>query len=141
MIAIIISFILIVIAAAFNAVMDTIRYHWVRSIFAAIKIKWLRKWFESYWLYHMNQQDSTKGVIDIPGTKIDVPAPFWDGWHFAKAVMLLCIASSLSLLIYQAKNIPQLSLLYVVGIFIGYTLIWHIVFELLFNKLFIVSKK
>ncbi len=125
------SLTLIALAAAANAVMDTIRYHWPRSVFAGLKSARWRNWWFSDWLDRFEGRDPKRGIRNIHGTTIDLPAPVWDGWHAAKAVMIGCVAAAL----VMAQHVPSVPVYVQVGMGIGYLAVWGGVFELMFGKI------
>ena len=93
-------------AAFFNAVMDTLLWHFDKSVFRNLKKEW---WNPNY---------SWMSVKPILGTRLDA-------WHLAKYGMLICFVGSV--VTYQ----PLLGWYD----FALYFLIWWVVFELFYGKL------
>ena len=70
-----IIFSIISMIAMLNAMMDTIKDHWDRSIFKDIKWKWLRDWLKSDW------RERDKYFLGL------------NAWHTFKALILLYMLS------------------------------------------------
>jgi hypothetical protein len=103
-----ITYILIALAAMFNAIMDTLWTHFSTSIFKGLKVEW---WNPNYsWM-------SVKNFLGIVRL---------DAWHLAKYGMLFSIVSAC--VFYQ----PVLGLYDLLIL----PLIWSITFELFYSYIF-----
>lgn len=115
-----ISILLILIAALFNAIMDVISFHYSRSVFSGLGYD---KWLDPYisWRNKYNNGKPELGRNAIPIFLTDV-------WHFAKSSMLTCII--LAIVLYNP----------VIGRIWDFTIMgfgWIIVFNSFYNKILI----
>ena len=116
-----ITIIFITLAAFFNALMDTLTFHYESSIFADYPK--LKQFFDGY----LSWRNKYKNGNPLDGRKFFGSTTFlvWltDGWHLFKCAMLLCFA--IAIVYYKPLINP------VVDILILYT--WFgIVFEFFF---------
>lgn len=92
-----VTYILIIIAAISNAVMDTIKHHWSKSIFKDFRNFWFW-WFHVLgwkWKYVDFDSGSRERVKwNILGIKINKPVQLTNAWHFFKMIMLLCLIAT-----------------------------------------------
>lgn len=90
-----IDFILIFLAAMFNAIMDTTDHHFKLSIFDRIKNPWWRLWFNENqsWKNKYVDRDPKKGLVkwSLLGFKFNKPVQISDSWHFFKMLMIFSI--------------------------------------------------
>lgn len=113
-----ISLLFFCVAGFLNAVMDTLQFHFDKSIFSSFS--------NSFW----NPANSWKNKYNY-SPKWLFSGPFvWitDGWHLAKFLMLICLV--LAVVFYS----PIITFwLDIVLFYLGFT----IVFELFYSKIFI----
>lgn len=107
-----ISIILFAFAAFFTAVIDTLQFHYERSVFAKLK--------QSFW----NRQYSWKNK-KILGSA-------FDAWHVAKFLQLCCFTA--------CALTPKLNIEwhYTVAIM---SIVWYLVFEGFYSKLLVTKLK
>lgn len=121
-----ISFVLIILAAICNSIMDVITHHWSESIFdkpKGIITKWEIWWNPDYsWINKYIAKDVKKGLRKI--WIFDVP--FTDAWHTFKSIMIILFA--LAIVFYK-----QVFNWYTDFIIIG--IIWNSIFNLFYNKI------
>lgn len=101
------SFILFAIAASFNAVMDTLKFHFESSIFSKKNPRW--------W----NPNESCNYVKFLPFTKYRP-----DAWHLSKSMMIVIMC--LSVVFYKPAF----------GMLIDFLIlgcVWNGVFNILYN--------
>ncbi len=106
------SLLFLVLAAAFNALMDSVEYEtaFEKSIFSKLNPKW---WCKSIsWEY----------VKFLPFTKYRP-----DAWHLAKSSMVVCIVLALVFSVPVSAKLPY---------FIILGLAWNISFNLFYNHIF-----
>lgn len=115
------SYGLIVLAAVFNAFMDTVadEPHFNKSIF--------KNWKKSFWSKEISWENKNKVLFIIFKIKVKAPAIFSDGWHIAKAAMITCIGLAVALFVSHHQWWVH---------FISLIAIWKIVFELFYSKIF-----
>ena len=144
-----ISFLLVVCAAVCNSFMDTISYHWNRSIFSKINSNnfWYKWFHETGWkLKYIDWDKGNKErvKINIFGLLwINKPVHITDAWHFFKSLMIIFLF--LSILFY----VPFFTFSYVmIGRFVVYWidflvmgLCWNLVFSLFYNRILAVGEK
>ena len=126
--------ILIVGAAFSNAVMDTLQFHYQKSIFSGAsynqefynpKISWRNKWKNG------DRQQGEK----FPGSSTCFVL-FTDAWHFAQFCMFTCFELIIVLLYYLWKR-PRW---YVpIAQFIALKILLGVSFELFFTKVLVLS--
>jgi hypothetical protein len=81
---VVLTYILVIIAAICNAVMDTIKHHWGKSKLTLIKNPFLFKFFhKDGWM-----NSYTSSVLFTDETRKNTHPFFLDGWHFCKSIML-----------------------------------------------------
>ena len=119
-----------------NAIMDTILFHWDKSIFKGSKLEWWANPEVSYknkWKNHSNSEDGEK----FPGSST-IFVFITDLWHFAQSFMITFFV--LGALFYDGivviKGYPLVSLLID---FIILKSVFSLTFELFWSK--ILKKK
>lgn len=119
-----------------NAIMDTILFHWDKSIFKGSKLEWWANPEVSYknkWKNHSNSEDGEK----FPGSST-IFVFITDLWHFAQSFMITFFV--LGVLFYDSivviKGYPLVSLLIDFVILKG---VFSLTFELFWSK--ILKKK
>jgi len=119
-----------------NAIMDTILFHWDKSIFKGSKLEWWANPEVSYknkWKNHSNSEDGEK----FPGSST-IFVFITDLWHFAQSFMITFFV--LGVLLYDGivviKGYPLVSLLIDFVILKG---VFSLTFELFWSK--ILKKK
>jgi hypothetical protein len=125
------SLLLIILAAIINAAMDTLNASYHRSVF--YNEKWLKlnqfvnpaTSFKNKW----KNGDKTKGELFFGSSTFLV----WttDAWHLFKTLMLLCF--SVAVVTYNPMIHPLIDA-------ITYWIVFGIVFELFWSKIFLKSK-
>ncbi len=132
----IISAILLVIAAICNAAMDTLEHHWNTSIFRSISEKhgslfWANP-YEVSWRNKYVDGDPAKGRIkwNILGIKINKPVQITDAWHLFKTIMIFAIVGSI-ICAFESESLfaPWVT-------FILFGTVWNLTFSLFYNKVF-----
>lgn len=115
-----ISLILFAVAAAINALMDTLEHHFSTSIF--------RKLDQRFW----NPLVSWKFVRRIFGYPIDA-------WHLLKSSMIILIVMAITfhgqIIIYELFNMS-----FFVEIFV-YGVVWNLVFNIFYTWIFKIKTK
>ncbi len=119
-----------------NAIMDSILFHWDKSIFKGSKLEWWANPKVSYknkWKNHSNSEDGEK----FPGSST-IFVFITDLWHFAQSFMITFFV--LGVLFYDSivviKGYPLVSLLIDFVILKG---VFSLTFELFWSK--ILKKK
>ena len=119
-----------------NAIIDTILFHWDKSIFKGSKLEWWANPEVSYknkWKNHSNSEDGEK----FPGSST-IFVFITDLWHFAQSFMITFFV--LGVLLYDGivviKGYPLVSLLIDFVILKG---VFSLTFELFWSK--ILKKK
>lgn len=139
MAAYLLSFLLFLLAALANGVMDVVDHHFRESIFARIENKRLRCWFEGDWRDHYIDGDPAKGVVKLfsylfqweaPGIlgRIPTPAPLWDAWHFFKFVMIILLYGAVA--VWFPLSFGTKALLFLL-FGLGWTFGFHLMYEYL----------
>jgi hypothetical protein len=130
------SIIFLSLAGICNAIMDTILFHWDKSIFKGSKLEWWANPEVSYknkWKNHSNSEDGEK----FPGSST-IFVFITDLWHFAQSFMITFFV--LGVLFYDGivviKGYPLVSLLIDFVILKG---VFSLTFELFWSK--ILKKK
>jgi len=143
----IIDFILIFIAAAFNAVMDTVDHHFGESIFDNIKDKKKRLWFNSNqgWRNKYVDRDVKKGRIkwSILGFKFNKPVQLTDSWHFFKMLMIFTVCLIPALNIVSMGSIQYFNIAPIYNMFIHWSIlgiIWNLSFFRIFYNYLLLKK-
>ena len=106
------SLIFLVLAAIFNALMDSVEYEtaFEKSIFHKLNPKW---WCKSIsWEY----------VKFLPFTKYRP-----DAWHLAKSAMVVCIVLALVFSVPVSHKLPH---------FVLFGILWNLSFNLFYNHIF-----
>jgi hypothetical protein len=122
MISLIISSILIALAALCNAMMDTLSHHWymfkwkdkVKKQWWNPKYSWQNKYFpKMHWYYKF----------------------VWtsDAWHLCKSSMIVLLCAALTINI----GVEDIAIVAKFAIFAVYGTIWNMFFNIGYNKLFI----
>jgi len=107
-----ITTILIILAAIFKAVADTLQHHFYTSVFKTLNQKW--------W----NPMVSCNHVSFIPFTKYRP-----DAWHLANSGMIICFIAAASI----SDSIFSFWLIN----FVMLGIIFNLIFELFYGKIFI----
>lgn len=130
------SILFLSLAAICNAIMDSILFHWDKSIFKGSKLEWWANPEVSYknkWKNHSNSEDGEK----FPGSST-IFVFITDLWHFAQSFMITFFV--LGVLFYDSivviKGYPLVSLLIDFVILKG---VFSLTFELFWSK--ILKKK
>lgn len=106
------SYILVSMAAFFNAIMDTLENE------PAFNSSIFKDWDKRFWSKSISWQYAKK----ILNYKVD-------GWHLAKSAMIFCLMGAIVLFRYNTEFMPLLMHFILLG------LLWNITFEV-FYKLF-----
>lgn len=124
MLAIVLSFVFIGLAAVCNSLMDKPMHHWDKSIFS--KIKKNKEWWYSpdSWKNKYVDRDSTKGRVKWLWGLINKPVQLTDSWHFFKMWMIIFICLAISM---------QSNVIHPAVDWIFYGLLWNGSFSLLYN--------
>jgi hypothetical protein len=130
------SILFLSLAGICNAIMDSILFHWDKSIFKGSKLEWWANPEVSYknkWKNHSNSEDGEK----FPGSST-IFVFITDLWHFAQSFMITFFV--LGVLFYDSivviKGYPLVSLLIDFVILKG---VFSLTFELFWSK--ILKKK
>lgn len=130
------SILFLSLAGICNAIMDSILFHWDKSIFKGSKLEWWANPEVSYknkWKNHSNSEDGEK----FPGSST-IFVWVTDLWHFAQSFMITFFV--LGVLFYDGivviKGYPLVSLLIDFVILKG---VFSLTFELFWSK--ILKKK
>ena len=130
------SILFLSLAGICNAIMDTILFHWDKSIFKGSKLEWWANPAVSYknkWKNHSNSEDGEK----FPGSST-IFVWVTDLWHFAQSFMITFFV--LGVLFYDGivviEGYPLVSLLID---FIILKSVFSLTFELFWSK--ILKKK
>ena len=130
------SILFLSLAGICNAIMDSILFHWDKSIFKGSKLEWWANPKVSYknkWKNHSNSEDGEK----FPGSST-IFVFITDLWHFAQSFMITFFV--LGVLFYDSivviKGYPLVSLLIDFVILKG---VFSLTFELFWSK--ILKKK
>jgi hypothetical protein len=130
------SILFLSLAGICNAIMDSILFHWDKSIFKGSKLEWWANPEVSYknkWKNHSNSEDGEK----FPGSST-IFVFITDLWHFAQSFMITFFV--LGVLLYDGivviKGYPLVSLLIDFVILKG---VFSLTFELFWSK--ILKKK
>lgn len=130
------SILFLSLAGICNAIMDSILFHWDKSIFKGSKLEWWANPEVSYknkWKNHSNSEDGEK----FPGSST-IFVFITDLWHFAQSFMITFFV--LGVLLYDGivviKGYPLVSLLIDFVILKG---VFSLTFELFWGK--ILKKK
>lgn len=140
------DFLLIIIAAACNALIDTVDHHFSTSIFDYIKKPKWRLWFNSDqgWKNKYIDRDPKRGLVQwsIFGYKFNKPVQLSDSWHFFKMFMIfiICLIPAMHVLpstIYYFNIAPIFNILIhwaVLGT------LWNVSFSSFYNRFFMKKK-
>tara|TARA_B100000497_G_scaffold93417_1_gene104504 strand:- start:676 stop:1074 length:399 start_codon:yes stop_codon:yes gene_type:complete len=130
------SILFLLLAGICNAIMDSILFHWEKSIFKGSKLEWWANPKVSYknkWKNYSNSEDGEK----FPGSST-IFVWVTDLWHFAQSFMITFFV--LGVLFYDSivviKGYPLVSLLIDFVILKG---VFSLTFELFWGK--ILKKK
>lgn len=136
----VISLVLIAVAAVCNACMDTLAHHWDTSIFKDISAKrgslfWADATQVSWRNKYVNG-DPAQGRVKwkIFGFIVNKPVQFTDGWHLTKMIMIFTLCAAV--VCYHTKN----SLITETINFVVLGTVWNVVFSLFYDKLFRTKK-
>jgi len=136
---------LVVVAAACNAVMDTLTHHYDSSVF---KLKDRQFWDPSIsWenkyniLTDYNTGKKTYIHKKIGDTNINTIDALSDAWHIFKSLSIISILLALSLTSIIPLTIPTIHpLILLPSLLILYGLVWNKTFNLFYNKLLLIKK-
>jgi len=116
MIPLVLSLVFFALAAIMNAVMDTLQFHFERSIFKGKD--------PNFW--NPNISWNFARIIPYTGYKVD-------GWHLSKSMMIIFCALSATVLL---KGVDPFSPWWgYLLIFTVYGIVWNMVFNLFFDRL------
>jgi hypothetical protein len=148
-----ISLLFFIVAAACNALMDTLAHHHSISIFQNFKKgfwsdSYIESWKEKYvdWdggdrsLRKLFPNFKTKYKIFNWIGKINYPVQFTDAWHFFKTVMIFAICLSIvsfKLIVFYKFN--SQFLMYLIT-FNFYSLMWNCTFNAFYNWILVKGK-
>lgn len=90
------SYILVILAAVFNAVMDTLIHHHPTSVFKSHKTGFWADALETSWKNKYIDGNPMKGHKKLFWI-INVPDAFTDGWHLSKSLMIIALIASIVL--------------------------------------------
>ncbi|MBN8525987.1 MAG: hypothetical protein J0M02_11680 [Planctomycetes bacterium] len=124
----------LILAAGFNAVMDTLSFRYDRSVFAAFPAQ--RPWLDPRvsWTNKWQDGDPARGeAFPLSSTAL---VGLTDAWHLAKSCMLLCLCAAILAPLTLALELPWAAWL---GLLVGLKVLWGLVFEGLFAHLLIRS--
>lgn len=125
-----ISFILVGLAAIFNAVMDTLQFHYKQSMFTKYNSNWWNpavSWKNKYEDWD-NYRRVRKKIFIFNLFYINYPIFLTDAWHFFKSSMVVCLG--LAIICYKPFMTPIFDLV-LIGV------IWNIMFLLFYKKLLV----
>lgn len=117
------SYILVILAAVFNAVMDTLIHHHPTSVFKnyktgffadALTVSWRNKYVDG------NPINGRKKWF----WKINIPVQFTDAWHFSKSCMIIFLI---------AAAVLYKPLFGVLIDFVAFGILWNITFNFFYN--------
>lgn len=128
-----ISLILIIIAAGFNACMDKLAHHWNKSIFSNSKGYFFSDATIESWKNKYVNRVPSNGFIywRIGPIKMLKPVFLSDGWHLFKSLMIFSLI--LSVVTYQFIGLT--TFWYIDFVIFG--TIWNLTFNLFYNKLLV----
>lgn len=128
--ALILAFFFWIFAAICNAIMDTITYHWYKSIFNNSKFKAI--WWnpEVSWKNKYVDTDPNKPIRKIIFGLFD--RPFTDAWHTFKSLMIVFITLAMVFLAYSCIIYKPLIWHYFI-LFIIIGTIWNLIFNKFYN--------
>jgi hypothetical protein len=130
------SLLFFVLAAACNAVMDTLQYHFYSS-----KIYYtLRKPTQAYW-WNPEVSWKNKYIDRYPPNGLRkwlwFDVPFTDGWHTFKSIMVLCLCFSLLFAFLSERRAELWIDLLCIPV---WGICWNLTFNLFYNKILIKKK-
>ena len=126
-----VSLILFALAAACNAVMDTLVHHHNTSVFKHhAKGFWSDAYLQS-WKNKYIDGDPEKGRKKIFGN-INYPVQLTDAWHFFKTILIFLIV--FAIVFYKPMFTWWIEI-------IVFGVVWNCTFSLFYKKLFIQPKK
>jgi hypothetical protein len=118
-----ISYILVILAAISNAVMDTLIHHHDTSVFKKYKTGfWSDAYLES-WKNKYVDGEPIKGRKKW-FWKINVPVQFLDAWHCTKSIMIICLIAAI--ILYNPLFNPLID-------FCALGFIWNMTFSFFYN--------
>lgn len=128
---IVLSFVLLALAAICNAVMDVSDHHYHKSIFRRFDN---RLWWdgEISWKNKYIDGDFNKGRVKWY-FGLNKPVQITDAWHFFKMWMIIFICGAILSALFASFepnwwNIPLL--------FLGYGVTWNVTFSTFYNRIF-----
>lgn len=123
--------ILISIAAACNAVMDKVSFHYSHSIFANLN--------ELFWNPNLSWKNKYKNGDQEQGERFPFSATalvmFTDAWHLFKSIMITALVTAIIV------SIPGIKELWYIGAWLGARLLYAVVFHLFFHIIFENEKR
>lgn len=111
----IISFTLVILAAFFVAVMDTLRNHFSTSIFKELDANFWNAATSYLNKYIDRNQGKGRTYWKVLGVKVIKPAIVTDGWHLAKFFMQLCIGLAFGTLTPYMLGLPAFFIAWYLG--------------------------
>ncbi|MBU2052486.1 hypothetical protein KKH13_04755 [Patescibacteria group bacterium] len=109
-------------AGTMSGLMDTLDFHWIRSVFWSLPDGSLKRWLERDWLNKYVRRNPKLGKIKLLGI-LPMPDAISDGWHTAKSIKIACILAA----VYFGR--PDWKLILICW------LCWWIGFQLAYNGL------
>ncbi len=142
-----VSYILIILAAICNSIMDITTFHYSTSIFSKYNAQF---WNPSIsWTNKYIDHDVNKGMRKFFGL-FDISVVFTDSWHLFKSLMIFALVGSvvcytplLGELLLKDVAITNSSMYILVRLidFIIMGTLWNLTFSLFFNHIFVSTKK
>lgn len=124
------SILFLALAAACNASMDVVSFHYDKSIFKNLK----RQYFDPSlsWRNKYIKGNPDYGRKTIFWTMVTLHPAFTDFWHLMKSLMVIfiCIA-----LLFPLEHCIKNNYFNLISLFVIYGFIWNMVFNLFYNKI------
>lgn len=122
-----ISIFFFILSSICNSVMDILTHHYERSVFKGKDrqywdptISWKNKYVD--WDSGLTQRKKIFGI--------NKHVSLTDGWHLFKSLMIIFLVTS----IITISN-TNINLLYSIGLFILYGIVWNLTFNLFYHKI------
>ena len=127
------SLLCLIMAALCNSVMDTLQFHYSKSVFAKAPELSQRWWNPAVsWKNKYQDRDVTRGeAFPFSSTAL---VGFTDAWHFFKSIMLDCIILAI---LFPAAQLIGLRWQGMILAFVFFKLVFGLVFECGFTLLFV----
>jgi hypothetical protein len=126
---VLITLIIVALAAVCNAVMDVLQFHFKQSVFAEYDEQFFNPAIS--WRNKYVNHDPVFGLKKIFGL-IPVPAAFTDAWHLAKSLM---IGLLLTAIVMYGYLVNQQTFAGLIDDFLWLSLTWNIVFLTFYKKI------